>query len=164
MARTTVTLCIAGLLAVCLSGFSLPDGGPLSNRDLDKLVGGTGLSWCDPCLNCDCTPSPTCYVEDVPDCDGPGECNFRKTEMYSGCPSECSSTMGNQYCTPEASAVDVLCKTETDCTCKESSPDNWYCDKDLDSAEAYNVPGLSVDSFNCGYTAGAEDATDTSCN
>ena len=69
MARTIVALCFAALVVVTLLGLSLPDGHPLSNRDLDALVGGSDASWCWPCYWCsidwNCVADDGCTQADV---------------------------------------------------------------------------------------------------
>jgi len=150
MARAIVALCVTGLLAVSLLGFALPDGGLLSNRDLDVLVGGTDSSWCYRCLNC--VTGFSCYVEEDDDCIGPGDCITRPAGMTPYHSNICHPEMGDEYCMPEGTE-DILCKISTVCYCrKKPFPETGYfCDSDPTKGTVYVIPDAAADSESCEY-------------
>lgn len=125
MTRPIVALCVTSLLAVSVLGFSLPDGGLLSNRDLDKLVGGTDSEWCNRgCTNCTntmaCSDAQTCTEAGV-------ACPNYESGYYGASPEICDDTGGTRACDPETRLI--FCATTYPCECKESTPGNYYCSK-----------------------------------
>lgn len=116
MARGLVVVCIGALLTVSVVGFSLPYSGPLSDRDLDALAGGTATGWCDTCYPCEddveCDEDPdSCDGLNVDDPCGPGVSN------NGASPETCSSVAGDSYCDPSGGTEDVVCKVEYSCLC-----------------------------------------------
>jgi len=164
MARAIVALCIAGLLAVSVSAFSSPNGGLLSDRESDKLVGGTDSGWCfAKCTNCN--NQMGCFDKEVGEtkCTEAGvDCPDPSDGYWGVFPEVCDDTMGNALC--NTSLKYIYCAYSFECECKEKpilggfecksksgTIKDWSTRMDTDplTCDYYEVSGILDVGTNC---------------